>query len=176
MPSGHRLGIRQKVYFASEQPGLGPNLREGAGTKDVWGSRTTMQVAYLTTDEINEDLALRMAEACDVALYAFSSRDAPANGSFDAVLYDWDCLPLPWRQQVLSELLSGPSSGWVVVHSYNLDEKHVKALRHNGVAVFQRLEPEVFRSLCLYSSSRAKKRGSGRRGHALSRRPAHHEQ
>ncbi len=135
-----------------------------------------MQVAYLTTDEINEALALRMAEACDVALYAFSCRDAPADGSFDAVLYDWDCLPLPWRQKVLSKLLSGPSSGWVVVHSYNLDEKHATALRRNGVAVFTRLEPEVFRSLRLYDSSRGKRRGNSHGRHALSRRTAHDEQ
>lgn len=108
-----------------------------------------MLVAYLTTDEVNQELAVQMAEDCGVTLYLLSLHEAPPNGQFNAVLYDWDCLPLQWRREVLAELLLGRPPHSLALHSYSLDDKHVEALDVNGVAVFQRLEPEVFLTLCL---------------------------
>ncbi len=36
-----------------------------------------MHVAYLTTDEVNRDLALRLAEKCSISLDPLLPRDPP---------------------------------------------------------------------------------------------------
>jgi hypothetical protein len=104
-------------------------------------------IAYLTTDEVNLDLADRLATECGATLYPLSFQDGPPSGAFEAVLYDWDYLSPPWRQQLLAELLSRPAPCPVALHGYTLEEEHGEALRRHGVAVFRRLEPEVFRNL-----------------------------
>ncbi len=106
-----------------------------------------MKIAYLTTDEVNEDLALQMADECGVTLYPLTFTDGPTEGRFDAVLYDWDSLPQQRREEILLEALTGSSSYPVAVHGYGLEEEEVKTLHQDGVAVFHRLEPEVFRVL-----------------------------
>jgi hypothetical protein len=55
-------------------------------------------IAYLTTDEVNLDLADRLATECGAILYPLSFRDGPPNGAFEAVLCDWDSLPPLWRK------------------------------------------------------------------------------
>jgi hypothetical protein len=101
-----------------------------------------MVIAYLTTDEVNQTLALQMAERCGVQLFTLEPREGPPNGEFDAVLYDLDYLPQ--REAILNGLLSDSSTCKAAVHSYNLTEAQVKDLRANGVTVYRRLEPEVF--------------------------------
>ena len=105
-----------------------------------------MLIAYLTTDEVNLDLADRLATECGATLYPLSFQGGPPNGAFEAVLYDWDYLS-PWRQQLLAELLSRPAPCPVALHGYTLEEEHGEALRRHGVAVFRRLEPDVFLNL-----------------------------
>jgi len=106
-----------------------------------------MRLAYLTTDEVNQDLAIHIAADCGTALALFSPRDPPPDGRFDAVLYDWDFWPLHLRREVLEELLTARPPGLVALHGYHIDERHVEALRQNGVAVFHRLERETFQGL-----------------------------
>ena len=106
-----------------------------------------MLIAYLTTDEVNLDLADRLATGCGAILHPLSFQDGPPNGAFEAVLYDWDYLSPPWRQQLLAELLSRPAPCPVALHGYTLEEEHGEALRRHGVAVFRRLEPGVFLNL-----------------------------
>jgi hypothetical protein len=52
-----------------------------------------MLIGYRTIDEVNEDTARQLAQACGVRLYPLWPREAPPDGGFDAVLYDRDCLP-----------------------------------------------------------------------------------
>jgi hypothetical protein len=101
-------------------------------------------IAYLSTDEVNQDLALQMAAACDIRVELLSPRDPPPDGEFDALVYDLDYWPLPQRQEVLAELLTGQAPHPVAVHTYNLDADQIDALRAKGMAVHRRLEPEVF--------------------------------
>jgi hypothetical protein len=108
-----------------------------------------MLIAYLTTDEVNQDLALRMAEECGITLCLLSPSDPPPNGKSDAVLYDCDSLPGEQWQAILAELLAGQGLQPVAVHSYNLDEECIQALRRQDVAVYRTLQPEVFRLLAL---------------------------
>jgi hypothetical protein len=101
-----------------------------------------MVIAYLTTDEVNQTLALQIAERCGVQLFPLEPREAPPNGEFDAVLYDLDYLPQ--REAILNRLRSESFACKAAVHSYNLTEAEVKDLRANGVKVYRRLQPEVF--------------------------------
>jgi hypothetical protein len=106
-----------------------------------------MLIAYLSTDEVNQDLALRLCEDGGAMLYLLTFQEIPVNGSFDAVVYDWDYLPAELRPDTQAHLLTGPLAYPVAVHGYNLDEGLIDALRRNGVAVHRRLEADVFASL-----------------------------
>lgn len=106
-----------------------------------------MRIAYLTTDEVNQDLALSMTEAYGITLCPLSPREAPPDGLFVAVLYDWDYWPADRREQVLVELLTDRPRCPVALHSYNVDPDQAEALRRRGVAVHRRLRTQVFGSL-----------------------------
>jgi hypothetical protein len=118
-----------------------------------------MRIAYYTTDEVNIDLALQMADVCGATLYLLPSSDVPPPGRFNAALYDWDALSLYRRQEILLESLASLSSCPVAVHGYNLEEEEVETLHQDGVAVFDCLDPEVFQTL------RRLSRPNGRRQH-----------
>jgi hypothetical protein len=104
-------------------------------------------IAYLTTDEVNLDLADRLALECGAILYPLTFQEGPPDGAFEAVLYDWDHLCSRWRQQLLAELLARPAACPVALHGYTVEEEHGEALRRHGVDVFRRLEREVFLNL-----------------------------
>jgi hypothetical protein len=117
-----------------------------------------MLFAYLTLDEVCQDLAQRLAGAHGVELDVLSFRDAAPNGQFDAVLHDLDSLPADRREAILSDLLAGPAPGPVAVHSYNLRGSQIKALRTRGVLVTRRLNPQVFVLLRRAVENRARAR------------------
>jgi hypothetical protein len=106
-----------------------------------------MLIGYRTIDQVNEYTARQMARACGVKLYPLWPREPPPDGGFDAVLYDWDCLPAQERQEVLAELTAGHRPHAVALHGYNLEDSQAKALRRHTVAVYRRLHPRVFRYL-----------------------------
>jgi hypothetical protein len=103
-----------------------------------------MRIAYLTTDEVNEDLAAKMSTRCGAALHAFSPADVPRNGAYDAVICDWDFLPRGQRKKIVCELIRNHGDRAVIVHSYNLSARQVRALRRRRVAVYRRLKPSIF--------------------------------
>src|SRR5207253_355589 len=105
---------------------------------------TIMTFVYLTTDEVNQSLALHMAAECGVTLCPLSPHETLRARAFDGVVYDWDSLPLHRQQEILTELFSGPAPLPVAIHGYNLDEGQTAALRKHGVAVYRCLQPEVF--------------------------------
>jgi hypothetical protein len=117
---------------------------------------STMRVAYLTTDEVNEYLAVTMAAACDIQLVPRAPRETPADGEFDAVIYDWDFLPPEQRQALRERLRAGRGPGRVIVHGYNLGKKEVAAWRQQGITVFRRLKSKVFRALLRAARVRAR--------------------
>lgn len=103
-----------------------------------------MLIAYLTTDEVNEDLANRMADDCGVAVAVLSLRDLLSNGRLEAVIYDIDYVPPNLRDEILTRLLSGAGSVPAAVLSYNLTDRQAESLRRQGVAVYRRLDRAVF--------------------------------
>jgi hypothetical protein len=104
-------------------------------------------IAYLTTDEVNADLARQMADRFDVSLHLLSPKDGSPDGEFDAVLYDWDHWPVGRQREVMAELLGGSLPHAVAVHGYNLEDAQAEALRQHTVAVYRRLQPRVFQFL-----------------------------
>jgi hypothetical protein len=106
-----------------------------------------MLIAYVTTDEVNEQLALQMAEENGETLCPLSPSDGPPDEDFDAVVYDWDYLPVQLQQAILAELSAGKAVWPAVVHGYNIDPDHVRALRRQNVAVYRTLRPEIFRRM-----------------------------
>jgi hypothetical protein len=107
-----------------------------------------MRIAYATTDEVNQALAVQLAQENGAVIHELLPRDAPPVGQFDAVLYDLDDVPKPQRWEILARLLSDPSSCPKAVHGYDLPEEQVSTLRKHGIVVSQHLEPELFGSLC----------------------------
>jgi hypothetical protein len=106
-----------------------------------------MRIAYLTTDEVNPDLAGRWADTCGCEVIPLSPSDPLPDGDFDAAIFDLDFLLPPLRQKVLAILLSDPLHFPVAVHSYNLRRRQANALRARGVLVRRRLERRILMRL-----------------------------
>jgi hypothetical protein len=104
-------------------------------------------LAYLSTDEVNQALALQLAAQLGVGLELLSLEDGPPDAAVVGMLYDLDYLPPDRKQEVLSELLAGALPCAVAVHSYNLDEDQVEQLVQNGVTVSTRLEAKILEAL-----------------------------
>jgi len=49
-----------------------------------------MKIAYLSTDEVNQNLAENLAARCGASQDCLSPHDPPPNGQYDAVVYDLD--------------------------------------------------------------------------------------
>jgi hypothetical protein len=79
-------------------------------------------VAYPTTDEVNDALALRMAAESGVTLCPLALQGSAPDGDFDAVLYDWDYLPVERRQTVLENVMRAQTSDLVALHGYHLED------------------------------------------------------
>jgi hypothetical protein len=106
-----------------------------------------MRIAYCSTDELNRDLAEKMAAACGLTLCPLDPKDASPNEAFEAVLVDGDFWPIEKYREVLAELLAGQGVGVVAVHGYNLADDQVEALREQSVGIHRRLRPRLFRLL-----------------------------
>jgi hypothetical protein len=108
-----------------------------------------MRCAYLTTDEVNNALALEWAAACGIELFPLAPKDGPPGREYDALLCDWDFWPVELRREMLADLSNGRPPRALAVHGYNLDEDKTMHLRNLGVDVQRSLHLDVFRRLQL---------------------------
>jgi len=106
-----------------------------------------MRMAYLTTDEVNENLALEMSERQGVTLCPQVPKNPPPDDTFDAVLIDWDHWPSEHRAKLLAGMRDGLTGRPVAVHGYSLEDGLRAALRARGVVVRRRLRPGLIRLL-----------------------------
>ena len=106
-----------------------------------------MRVAYLTTDEVNLELARQMAVESGATLRRVSPKDGAVNERFDAVLYDLDNAPREQRAEILRNLLSSRTTRPTAAHGYCLEEDQVVRLRRRGVVVAPHLKPQMFWAL-----------------------------
>jgi hypothetical protein len=107
-----------------------------------------IQIAYLTTDQVNHTLALGMAQKCGASLVHNPPGLARTNGALIAVLYDLDHLSEQDKEAVLADHVAGPATVPVAIHSYNLGEDQLASLSAKGVIVARSLELELVRRLC----------------------------
>jgi hypothetical protein len=106
-----------------------------------------MKIAYFSTDEVNRALAIKFARRQDHTVVASVALGSTAPSDLDAVIYDLDYLPTELRQDILYTLSLGPCPIPVAVHSYNLEDDCKTTLHRNGVLVYRRLRPQIFRKL-----------------------------
>jgi hypothetical protein len=106
-----------------------------------------MRIAYLTTDEVNKDLALRLAAQWHMTVCPLEPRDPPLDGEFDAVLCDWDHWPTDQRPKTLNGASATSVRRPVAVHSYGVEKHQARALRRMGILFFDRLGPRTLLEL-----------------------------
>jgi hypothetical protein len=107
-----------------------------------------IQIAYLTGDEVNYRLAQRIAQKVGVSLVCNPLGTSPTNGTKIARLHDLDHVSGEQKEAILADLLSGPTTVPVAVHSYHLGEDLMASLCASGVIVAQALKPALIRRLC----------------------------
>jgi hypothetical protein len=107
-----------------------------------------MHIAYFTRDEVNSHLAAEIAGPFGASLETLQPEAVRGDRQFDAALYDLDCVAPEGRAALLDELLSGRPNCPRAVHGYCQTEEQALAIRLSGVAVAQRLEPDLIRTLC----------------------------
>jgi hypothetical protein len=98
----------------------------------------TMNIAYVSLDEVNEDRARRMTRRKGLWLEAFWPTETIERQRFPVVIYDLDYLPMEHRQRVLEGLMAREESGVVAVHGYDLTRGQASTLRENGIVVSRR--------------------------------------
>jgi hypothetical protein len=106
-----------------------------------------MRIAYLTSDEVNLDLARQWAFDFDCEVIPLSTVEPLPSDDFDAAIYDLDLLAQPVLKQVLAGLLNRPRQRPTVVHAYNLRQCIVNELLARGVYVRRRLDRGILATL-----------------------------
>lgn len=101
-----------------------------------------MSIAYMSLDEVNQDLVLDIADRCGENLATLASPAEAPPAHCDAIIYDLDHLCVADRLQVLDELTYSPAARLAAVHSYHLPPRQVRSLRRNGVIVQRRLQAD----------------------------------
>jgi hypothetical protein len=106
-----------------------------------------MRVAYLTTDEANQNLALELAQRHGLMLCSVEPRDyAPVPRSTGCSATGITGPPRP-RAPLLEGWLGQASVPSLALHSYQVNGEQAEALRRRGIAVHRVLEPIVFTAL-----------------------------
>jgi hypothetical protein len=106
-----------------------------------------MQIAHITTDEVNQALAVCAARPLGAQVTSLASEDNLAGDRFDAVLLDLDRVSPDRRQALLDEVGSRATALPMAVYGYCLSEEQAGKLRFHGVAVAQRLHSALVRIL-----------------------------
>jgi len=106
-----------------------------------------MRIAYASTDEVNQDLAERMAAECGAVVCKLALGDPSPGGLFDAVLYNLDDVPGDERAELLEGLRRDKPAHPTAVHGYDITDEQARTLNRNGVAAARRLHRDLLRSL-----------------------------
>ena len=106
-----------------------------------------MRIAHVTTDEVNQALAVHKATPLGAIVTQLTIEDILADEQFDAVLFDLDRVPPDRRQALLDEIRSKVTELPLAVYGYCLSEEQAAQLRFHGVAVAQRLHSALIRTM-----------------------------
>jgi hypothetical protein len=108
---------------------------------------TTVRIAYLTRDEVNQHEALTFADAQGVNLDIEARPENISGRQYDAVIYDPDSFPADERSANLTTVLACPVNSPVAVHSYDISPEQLDLLRRRGAIVARRLGAGVLARL-----------------------------
>jgi hypothetical protein len=106
-----------------------------------------MRIAYLTTDEVNLILAMKLARRLDASVSMVGTGSRVSTDRFDAVLHDLDAVPRDQRSAFLERVGLGPPARPTAVHGYGITEEQAEALRRHGIAVAHRIDSSLIRGL-----------------------------
>jgi hypothetical protein len=106
-----------------------------------------MRIAYVTTDEVNHDLAERTASKCGAAVRKLLPNGPAPDGVYDAVLYNLDDMPRDEQLTLLEKLHQATPQRPTAVHGYDISEEQIRALGHHGVAAARRFHRDLLRDL-----------------------------
>jgi len=104
-----------------------------------------MQFAYWSIDDVNRELAQRLAARMRVRLDLCDFRDSTR--AVAAHIYDLDSFPADRRAVLLAALRAARQRTPVAIHTYRLSAGAARALRRNGVIVVRRLQLTLFMAL-----------------------------
>jgi hypothetical protein len=107
-----------------------------------------MRIAYVTTDEVNLVLAVKLAGRWGATVSLVRPGDLAATAHYDAVIHDLDVVPRQQRNTLLEELGDGTPDRPTAVHGYGITDEQAKLLGRNSIAVAPRLRSGLLRSLC----------------------------
>ena len=88
-----------------------------------------MRIAYVNTDEVNQDLAERTASEYCAAVCILVPEGPPPDGLFDAVLYNLDEVPRDQRSALLERLRQATPHRPTAVHGYDITDEPARTLR-----------------------------------------------
>ena len=107
-----------------------------------------MRIAYVSTDEVNQDLATRIAAKFGVGVCKRLPKDRKPDDLCDAVLYNLDDVPSAERSALIEGFRCAKPDRPTAVHGYGITDEQAKLLGRNGIAVAPRLRSGLLRSLC----------------------------
>jgi hypothetical protein len=106
-----------------------------------------MRIAYMTTDEVNLIVAVKIARRLGASVSMLGTGGLVSTDRFDAVLHDLDAVPRDQRSAFLEWIGLGPPARPTAVHGYGITEEQAEALRRHGIAVAQRIHTGLIREL-----------------------------
>src|SRR5579864_8443584 len=107
-----------------------------------------MRIAYIAADEVNAALAAEMSESLGASVTVFHPEESISHSWYDAALFDLDSVAPERRSALLKEVRSARRTCPSAVHGYSLTEDEAGEFARGGVAVAQRLDPGLLRTLC----------------------------
>ncbi len=117
-----------------------------------------MRIAYINKDEVNRELASRMAAKHSAAVCSRLGNDPPRDGEFDAVNYNLHDVARDLRATLVERLCRGAPDQPAAVHGYDITDHQLQVLRQNGIAAARRIDADLVRSVC--KAARRRKRAA----------------
>jgi hypothetical protein len=107
-----------------------------------------MRIAYVSNDEVNRELAARMAAELGAAFYTMHPHGPAPEENFDVVLYNLDDLATHDQAVLVEGLRRGAGQRPTGVHGYDVTDEQASNLKRIGVATSRRLHRNLLRGLC----------------------------
>ena len=114
-----------------------------------------MRIAYVSTDEVNQDLAERIAAKHGVGVCKRLPTDRKPDDQCDAVLYNLDDIPPAERSALIEGFRSGKLDHPTAVHGYDITDEEARTLSRNGVSAARRLRSDL---LCILFTAACRNR------------------